>query len=230
MHQPVMPEVIHKRALFEEVADRIRQRIYRQALRPGDFIDERALCEAFGISRTPMREALKVLANEGLVVLVPRRGCYVRSLDADELDELFPVMAVLEGLCARETAKRITEEQLARLDAMHARLEEHAARGDVDAYYEENFLFHQALQDYSANRWLQRITGELRQILRLARHHQLTTPGRLQSSLEEHRRIMKALHRRDPELVDQYMQEHLRAQWNAIEPLAERRDAATANK
>lgn len=223
-----MTEVISTRALYEEVADRIRHRIYQQELLPGDFIDERLLCETFGISRTPMREALKVLANEGLVELIPRRGSFVKRLDLDELRELFPVMAALEGLCVRETARNLTDAQLAELEAMHARLEDAAAAGDIDAYYEQNFAFHQALQDYSANRWLQRITSDLRRILRLARHHQLTNPGRLRGSLEEHRRIMEGLRARDVDQVDKQMQEHLQAQCSALEQYADRQEAQPA--
>lgn len=214
-----MSERIDKSALYEQVADRLRERIYHHELCPGEPIDEKALCEAFGISRTPLREALKVLHSEGLVKLIPRRGCYVRYLDQDELDELFPVMAVLEGLCARETVNNCSAEDLRHLEELHARLEKQAAIGDVDTYYEENFLFHQALQQLSGNRWLQRAISDLRKILRLARHQQLSVPGRLQASLNEHRQIMEALRQHDADLADQAMQQHLQAQWQALQQL-----------
>ena len=210
------PEPILHRALYQQVADRLRKRIYSHELQPGEAIDEKALCEAYGISRTPLREALKVMASEGLVELVPRRGCFVRKLEAAELSELFPVMAVLEGLCAREAVAHLSDDKLALLEQLHSSLEAQAAAGDIDAYYEQNFRFHQAVQDLSQNRWLQRIVAELRTILRLARHTQLTVPGRLQRSLEEHRRIMAAFRRRDAEEVDRCMQEHLKAQWQAL--------------
>lgn len=210
-----MSERIAHRALYEQVADRLRLRIYHNELKPGDWIDEKALCEAFGISRTPLREALKVLSAEGLIELIPRRGCFVKRLAQNELDELFPVVAVLEGLSARETAMRITPAQLKRLDAMHERLERLAAAGDVDAYYDENCRFHHALLEFSGNRYLQRTAADLRKILRLARHHQLTLPGRLEHSLDEHRQIMEALRQGDPALADRCMQEHLMHQWQA---------------
>jgi DNA-binding GntR family transcriptional regulator len=213
-------EPIHRQALYEEVADRLRKRIYSHALRPGEAIDEKALCAAFGISRTPLREALKVLHAEGLVQLIPRRGCTVRSIDLEELRELFPVVAVLEGLCAREAAQRCTAEDIAHLEELHADLEAHAAAHQIDDYYEANFRFHQAIQNLSGNRWLQRLTGDLRKILRLARHTQLTIPGRLESSLNEHRRIMDAFRKHDAQLVDQQMQEHLKRQWLALEQVA----------
>lgn len=209
-------EPIARNALYLEVADRLRRAIYSHQLQPGDAIDEKALCVSFGISRTPLREALKVLAAEGLVELKPRRGCFVRKLSTEELNDLFPVMAVLEGLCARETAKRLDDAGLAELERLHAELEKQAAAGDIDAYYETNFVFHKAVEDMSGNRCLQRVITDLRRVLRLARHAQLTLPGRLQQSLEEHRRVMAAMRHRDPDEVDRCMQDHLNAQWQAL--------------
>lgn len=217
----MVPERIERRALYQQVADRLRKRIYDEDLRPGDPIDEKELCAAFGISRTPLREALKVLASESLVELVPNRGCRVKHLDRDELNDLFPVMAVLEGLCAREAVERSGPEDLQRLEALHGLLEEHAASGDVDAYYETNFQFHQAVQELSRNRWLQRMAADLRKVLRLARHQQLTVRGRLAQSLAEHRRMMEAFRARDAEAVERTMKEHLMAQMHVLERLEE---------
>ena len=212
-------EPIQRKALYQQVAERLRRRIYDHELRPGDAIDEKELCAAFGISRTPLREALKVLHTEGLVELVPNRGCFVKLLDLEELHELFPVMAVLEGLCAREAVERGTAEDLDRLEQLHARLEAHAAAHDIDRYYEVNFEFHQALQELSRNRWLQRVAADLRKILRLARHTQLTAAGRLEQSLQEHRKIMEAFRRHDPDAVEQTMKEHLHAQMLVLDRL-----------
>lgn len=211
-----MPERILSQALYMQVADRLREQIYNHDLAPGDAIDEMALCERFGISRTPLREALKVLSSEGLIELIPRRGSFVRSMDIEELNELFPVMAVLEGLCAREAVDNCKERDLQQLEAMHAKLEEFVKQGNIDAYYEQNFVFHQAVQDLSGNKWLQRIIGDLRKVLRLARHMQLTIPGRLEESLEEHWLIMQAFRQHDAELADKTMQNHLKKQWQSL--------------
>jgi DNA-binding GntR family transcriptional regulator len=211
-----MSEQIKSTALYIQVADRLRSEIYRHALQPGDPIDEMALCERYGISRTPLREALKVLNSEGLIELIPRKGSFVRSMDVDELNELFPVMAVLEGLCAREAVENCSTDDLKKLEDMHHKLEQYASKGDIDNYYETNFEFHQAVQDLSGNRTLQRIIGDLRKVLRLARHMQLTMPGRLQQSIEEHRQIMLAFRKHDPVLADQNMQAHLHNQWHSL--------------
>lgn len=211
-----MTERIQSQALYMQVADKLRDQIYQHELQPGDAIDEMALCERFGISRTPLREALKVLDSEGLIELIPRKGSFVRNMDIDELNELFPVMAVLEGLCAREAVEHCSEQDYKQLSTMHERLEDYVKEGNIDAYYEQNFVFHQAIQDLSGNKWLQRIIGDLRKVLRLARHMQLTIPGRLQASLEEHRQIMQAFSQRDAAMADQCMQSHLKEQWQSL--------------
>ncbi|MDH5518259.1 MAG: GntR family transcriptional regulator [Gammaproteobacteria bacterium] len=211
-----MTERIQSQALYMQVADKLRDQIYQHQLQPGDAIDEMAMCERFGISRTPLREALKVLDSEGLIVLIPRKGSFVRNMDIEELNELFPVMAVLEGLCAREAVENCTEDDLKQLNCMHEKLEAYVLEGNIDAYYEQNFVFHQAIQDLSANKWLQRIIGDLRKILRLARHMQLTIPGRLEASLGEHRQIMQAFTQADANMADQCMQNHLKQQWQSL--------------
>lgn len=211
-----MTERILSQALYMQVADRLRDQIYQHELIPGDPIDEMALCERFGISRTPLREALKVLDSEGLIELIPRRGSFVRSMDIEELNELFPVMVVLEGLCAREAVENCTAQDLQQLETMHEKLENYVKESNIDAYYEQNFVFHQAVQDLSANKWLQRVIGDLRKVLRLARHMQLTIPGRLEESLEEHRQIMQAFSKHDSDMADQNMQKHLKQQWNSL--------------
>ena len=211
-----MTERILSQALYMQVADRLRDQIYQHELIPGDPIDEMALCERFGISRTPLREALKVLNSEGLIELIPRRGSFVRSMEIEELNELFPVMAVLEGLCAREAVENCTAQDLQQLEKMHEKLENYVKERNIDAYYEQNFVFHQAVQDLSANKWLQRVIGDLRKVLRLARHMQLTIPGRLEESLEEHRQIMQAFSKHDSDMADQNMQKHLKQQWNSL--------------
>lgn len=211
-----MKDRILSQAMYLQVADRLREQIYQHELAPGDAIDEMALCERFGISRTPLREALKVLSSEGLIELIPRRGSFVRSMDIEELNELFPVMAVLEGLCAREAVEKCKAQDLKQLEKMHEKLEDYVAQSNIDAYYEQNFVFHQAVQDLSGNKWLQRVIGDLRKVLRLARHMQLTIPGRLEASLEEHRQIMLAFSQHDPDMADQNMQNHLKQQWNSL--------------
>ena len=139
-------------ALYEQVAEHLRTRIYAHDLAPGAWIDEQSLADEFGISRTPMREALKVLAAEGLVILKPRRGCYVAQMSERDLDEIFPVLALLEGRVAQEVTSRLASADFARLEEIHADLERHGAANDADKFFEANQAFHNALQELAGNR------------------------------------------------------------------------------
>jgi DNA-binding GntR family transcriptional regulator len=196
--------------------EELRRRIAASALRPGQRLDEAGLADDLGISRTPLREALKVLSAEGLVEIRPRRGCYVAELGPADLEEIFPIMALLEGEVAREAATKASAADLKRLDQLHASLERHAAAGDVDRYYEVNYLFHDALKTIAGNRWLQHVIGDLRKLLKLSRHRSLRLDGRLAESLAEHRALMTALHRRDADDAERVMKAHLLAQLAAL--------------
>ncbi len=200
---------IPRTALYEEVAELLRQRIYAHELAPGAWIDEQALADAFGISRTPMREALKVLASEGLVRLEPRRGCYVAELSEQDLDEIFPVMALLESRVAFEAAGKATDTDLARLATLHEALERHAAANDADRFFEANQAFHNALQEIAGNRWLKQMINDARRVIKLTRRDSLRLDGRLRQSLAEHRNILKALQAHDAEAAGRAMHDHL---------------------
>lgn len=167
-----------------------------------------------------MREALKILSAEGLLDIRPRRGCYVAEMAQGDLDEIFPIMALLEGEVAREAALKATAADLKRLDQLHAALEKHAAADDVDRYYEANYIFHDALQQVAGNRWLQHVIGDLRKLLRLSRHRSLKLAGRLRDSLGEHRALMTALHARQPETAERVMKQHLLEQLAALRRIA----------
>lgn len=196
-------------ALYEQVAERLRSRIYAHELAPGAWIDEQALALEYGISRTPMREALKVLAAEGLVRLKPRRGCYVTELSEQDLDEIFPVMALLEGRCAFEAAQKAAPADLLHLDAIHQRLERHAADGDTDRFFEANQEFHAAIQQLAGNRWLSQLIDDTRKMLKLTRRDSLRLEGRLKQSLTEHRAIIKAIQDHAANDAGRLMQAHL---------------------
>ncbi len=200
---------IPRTALYEEVAERLRASIFSHELAPGSWIDEQTLADQFGISRTPMREALKVLASEGLVLLKPRRGCYVTELSETDLDQIFPVMALLEGRAAFEAATKANVQDIAELDRIHAALESHAASGDANRFFEANDAFHTALQDIADNRWLTQLIGDARKVIKLTRRQSLEAEGRIDRSLLEHREVMAAIRRRNPNEAARAMHDHL---------------------
>ncbi|TAH40783.1 MAG: GntR family transcriptional regulator [Betaproteobacteria bacterium] len=207
-------------ALYQEVAERLRERIFSHELQPGTWVDEQALAEQYGISRTPLREALKVLASEGLVTLKPRRGCYVTEISDRDLDEIFTVMAMLEGECARSCASRASEADLARLKAIHTDLERAAGKQDIDGFFEANQAFHQAIQQIADNRWLLHVIEDLRKVIKLSRHHSLFSEGRLEQALAEHRTVLDALLERDGVAAEARMREHIRSGREALQRIA----------
>jgi DNA-binding GntR family transcriptional regulator len=206
-------------SLHDGVAARLRAMVFDGQLGPGAWIDEKALAEQWQVSRTPLREALKVLAAEGLVELVPHRGCRVIELTEGDADALFPVMALLEGRCAFEATARATDEDLRELRRLHDELERHAAAHDLDGYYRANHVFHSRVQALAGNRWLDRATGDLRKFLRLMRGRQLALPGRIDRSIEEHRQLIAAFEQRDAARAEAAMHGHLMAQLKALKQL-----------
>ena len=207
-------------SLHHEVASTLREQIFAGELAPGSFLDEVALCARLEISRTPLREALKVLTSEGLLRHEPRRGCFVNEVTEQDLDEIFPVIALLEGRCAFEAARNATDADLQELAALHERLIGHAGAGRTADYYATNFIIHEAIISLANNRWLAQAIADLRRILKLARLQSLAAPGRLQQSLAEHLTVFAALKSRDSEGAEAAMRTHLTRQREALRALA----------
>jgi DNA-binding GntR family transcriptional regulator len=207
-------------SLHQEVAATLREQIFAGLYAPGTFLDELVLCERLQISRTPLREALKVLTAEGLLRHEPRRGCFISEVTEKDLDDIFPVIALLEGRCAFEAARNASDADLAALTTLHERLNSHAAAGRINDYYDTNFAIHEAIIALADNRWLAMAIADLRKILKLARSQQLHAPGRLAQSLSEHMAVFAALKARDSEGADAAMRTHLTRQREALRELA----------
>src|SRR5213593_2864481 len=195
------------RALYEEVAELLRQRIFNRELAPGSWIDELKLAEEYGISRPPLREALKVLASEGLVTMKLRRGAYVTEVSERDLTEVFHLLSLLESDAAAAVARDASSDELAELAALHQKLE--ATVADRDAFFNANERFHMRLLEIAGNRWRNQMVADLRKVMKLYRHHSLFKQGRLEASLKEHRKLMTALKARNAALAQQLMQQHL---------------------
>ena len=210
----------HVNSLHDQVAQQLRDQIFAGELLPGAFVDENRLCEQLAISRTPLREALKVLTAEGLIRHEPRRGCFVNEVTEQDLDEIFPVIALLEGRCAFEAAQQATDADIAALEGLHQQLQSSADQGRIPDYYSANYAIHEAIIAMAGNKWLAQVISDLRKILKLARLQQLNAPGRLAQSLAEHMAIFAALKARDPEGADAAMRTHLTRQREALRQLA----------
>jgi len=203
------------RALYEEVAELLRQRIFSRELAPGSWIDELKLAEEYGISRTPLREALKVLATEGLVTMKVRRGAYVTEVSERDLADVYHLLALLESDAAGVVATQATEAQLKELQTLHRELEK--AVTNRERFFQVNEAFHMRLLEIANNRWRDQMVADLRKVMKLNRHNSLLKGGRLEESLAEHRAIMAALTARDAEATAQRMREHFR---NGLEAAA----------
>jgi len=203
------------RALYEEVAELLRQRIFNRELAPGSWIDELKLAEEYGISRTPLREALKVLATEGLVTMKVRRGAYVTEVSERDLADVYHLLALLESDAAGVVATQANASQIRELQGLHNELEK--AVGNRERFFEVNEAFHMRLLKIANNRWRDQMVADLRKVMKLNRHNSLLKSGRIAESLAEHRAIMAALAARDGDASAQRMREHFR---NGLEAAA----------
>lgn len=184
----------------------MRQRIFRRELEPGAWIDELKIAEEYGISRTPLREALKVLAAEGLVTMKLRRGAYVTEVSRKDISDVYRLLSLLEADAAAEVAGKATDEQLQRLQQTHEELKQNTA--DAERFFALNESFHMQILDIADNRWRNQLVADLRKVMKLNRHKSLFKQGRIEDSLAEHEAIMQALLQRDPKNAMSAVQQH----------------------
>jgi len=194
------------RALYEEVAELLRQRIFARELAPGSWIDEMRLAEEYGISRTPLREALKVLATEGLVTMKMRRGAYVTEVNDKDQHDVYHLLSLLESDAAGVVAVQASDAELADLNSIHQELV--AAVGNTDKFFEINERFHMRLLEIANNRWRDQMVADLRKVMKLNRHNSLLKSGRIEESLREHQALLDALLARDVTASVTRMQAH----------------------
>jgi DNA-binding GntR family transcriptional regulator len=158
-------------SLHVQLVDHLRQMIVEGTLTAGRKIPERELCDRFGVSRTPLREALKVLASEGLVRLLPNRGAIVHALTIDELHEVAPIMEALEGLCGEIAATQVSDDEIEAITKLHLRMVAHFRAGELQPYFALNQQIHQALFAATRNEMLQTLYRGLSTRLMAARYH-----------------------------------------------------------
>lgn len=194
------------RALYEQVAEQLRQRIFQRELEPGAWIDELKIAEEYGISRTPLREALKVLAAEGLVTMKVRRGAYVTEVSRKDISDVYHLLSLLESDAAADVADKATEDELLRLNETHQALKLQTT--DAERFFALNETFHMQILDIANNRWRNQLVADLRKVMKLNRHKSLFKQGRIEDSLAEHEAIIQALLKRDASSAKQAVQQH----------------------
>jgi DNA-binding GntR family transcriptional regulator len=201
-----------KRKRSDELREAIEEKIVIGEFEPGMRLDEVQLAERFGVSRTPLREALIQLASSGLIELRARRGAIVTEPSAQRLLEMFEVMAELEAMCGRLAARRISPAELANLQQAHEDCAAFSDGSDLDAYYYANERFHAAIYAASHNAYLSEQADRLHRRLRAYRRLQLRVRDRLASSFREHEAVVAAIRAGDGELAAQHLREHLLVQ------------------
>ena len=216
-----MSSIVNNIALFEAADGVIRQLIFSRTLKPGERIDEQALAKELGISRTPLREALKVLQNEGLVKLVPRRGCFVAKLTERDVDEVYDMIGLLESACAAHAAERATPADIARLRKITQRMVQMAAEKNYKKYFDANLAAHAAVLEIAGNRWQQSVIEYLRGLCRLWPYVSVgSIPGRLEESLREHEELCEAIAAHDAPRAQEIMRRHIAHTLEALRKLA----------
>ncbi len=200
---------IQRRPLHNELADRLRHMIVEGELAPGEKLAEKELCGQFGVSRTPLREAMKVLATEGLVQLTPNRGCTVSKLTLADLDEAFPIMGALEALSGELACQHITEAELARIRELHDRMVVRYKAGALRDYFKLNERIHQMILDAARNPTLAQMQLSLSGRVRRARYMANMSPARWAAAVAEHEKILEALSARDGKRLAVLLKQHL---------------------
>ena len=195
--------------LAESLRQQLEGAIAAGHLEPGSRLDEQEIAQRFGVSRTPVREAFRLMAASNLVELRGRQGATVRAIKAEALIEMFQVMAELEGLCARLAARRVSQAWGNQIAEIHQRLVAAGETGDIDVFYDVNQEFHEAIYEASRNAFLADQTRKLRNQVAAYRRRVTRMPNRIADTVREHEAIMQAVLAHDPERAHSAMRDHV---------------------
>lgn len=209
-------EFITRPSLHTELLERLRNLIIQGELPQGTKIPERELCERFGVSRTPMREALKVLAVEGLAWLEPNRGAWVSKVTLEELEEVFPVMGALEALSGELACENITDEKIASIRNLHLEMVQYYKAGDLAKYFQTNQAIHEAILSAANNSELSAMYSSLAARVRRARYLANMTDDRWAKAVDEHEQILTALESRNGKQLSKILRKHLKSKFQTV--------------
>ena len=200
-----------RRPLHEETVDRLRDLIVQGELAPGSRLNERVLTARLGVSRTPLREAIKLLATEGLVDLLPNRGAVVAPIEPARIAETLAVMGALESLAGELVCAQTSDERLAEIRALHYEMLAMHARRDLDGYFRYNQAIHLKIVEASGNSVLAQTYRQLNANVRRVRYMANLSPERWDAAVQEHEAILAALSARDAARLKRLLRDHLSA-------------------
>jgi DNA-binding GntR family transcriptional regulator len=209
-------EGIQRRYLHDEVADRLRELILSGELEPRSRVNELELCERFGTSRTPLREAIKILSSEGLVELLPNRGARVASLSAGEIDEMVQVVAGLEAVAAELACQRAADDEIDAIAADTDAMAEAWRQRDETAYFTLNRAIHEGVIAAARNATLRQIYASLSSRIQRMRYTAHKTDAQWQRAMAEHEEMVRLLRARDGERLAALMKLHIRGKAEVI--------------
>lgn len=202
--------------LSEKIAETIREYILKGTLKPGDRLTEPKLSEMLGISRTPIREALRILETEGFVEIFPRRGAMVSEITDKDVDDIFVLKAQLESLAAKLSVNNLLDEDINRLKEINEKMERSAKSRNVSTLIKLNAEFHNIFITKSGNSRLEKFLLSLLRQFKRATAYSFTETGRIHQVLKEHAQIVEAFEKRDAEKVEELVEKHIKNGWNFI--------------
>ncbi|MDA0304903.1 MAG: GntR family transcriptional regulator [Proteobacteria bacterium] len=196
-------------SLHDEIVSQIRNMIFAGEFVGGQRVPEKQLCEQLSVSRTPLREAIKVLASEGLLVLLPNRGARIAQITAENLDEIFPIMGALESLAGEIACSRITDDEIDEIRALHFQMTAHHKRRELNEYFKVNQAIHMKILEATNNKTLVTAYLSLAGRIRLARYRANFAQDRWDQAVAEHEKILDSLSKRDASALAQILRTHL---------------------
>ena len=187
----------------------IREDILKGRYKENDELREATLGKELGVSRTPVREALRQLELEGLVKIIPNRGAFVTGITEKDVCDIYMIRSVLEGLCVQMAAEHMTKERIDELEEVLVLAEYYLEKGNMEQLTELDGKFHQILYTASGSRILDHVLSDFHKYVQLARRNSVKTESRAQKSLEEHREILEALKENDAEKAERLANTHI---------------------
>ena len=213
--------------LHANLVEQIRELVIEGDLEPGAKVPERILCERFNVSRTPLREALKTLASEGWLEILPHKGARVTRLNEEDIDQMFPIMGALEALSGELACANLSEEQFAEIRALHYQMALHYTRRELAPYFQINQLIHEKILAAAANPLLVQMYQTLSGRIRRARYVANMSEDRWAQAIEEHEEMLSALASRDGQSLANVLRSHLSNKCETVKAYL-RQEAATS--
>jgi len=187
------------KSLTSLIFEKIREDILNGRYATGDKLVEIKLADELGVSRTPVREALKQLELDGLVDNIPNRGVVVKGISKEDIDDILTIRLSIEGLVGQWAAERVTDQEIRELEEIYDLMEFYVTKGDVDKLFELNTKFHETLYHITKSRYLESVLNDFQLFIKTARNNSLRSEGRLKDTIEEHRIIVEAIKNHDVE-------------------------------